>query len=38
MAAEAPKPNPKPQAPVKDIPKVTRDIVAGRRNGSYLTR
>ena len=37
----APQPNPnkpKPAQPVKDVPRVTRDIVAGRRSGSYQTR
>lgn len=29
---------PKPVPAVKDVPRVTRDMVAGRRVGSYQTR
>ncbi|TCU34158.1 hypothetical protein EV129_113143 [Rhizobium azibense] len=38
MAPEKTPNTPKPVQPVKDIPRLTRDMVAGRRNGSYTTR
>jgi hypothetical protein len=37
MATEKAPNKPKPAQPVKDVPRVTRDMVAGRR-GSYTTR
>jgi hypothetical protein len=38
MATEDKKPGQKPPAMVKDTPRLTRDIVAGRRAGTYQTR